>query len=590
MSTEPIVQAADFEASDGFKRLTAIMIATVTILAALAAFLQTDAGGKATKANRDAQTYAIEALGTRASGQAEVDYGWYGAAHSWYALDTLAQSADQRSDADAAARYRKVRDKIAKLSKLLDEPYFDPKSGLYPDESGYQVDTYLERSTELSERYIISAQLNNNWNDKANTYIVHLTLLAVSLALYGLSTTPENWTRWVFAGAGSLIVLVTVGWMTATVLTPVQVNPDAAISSYAKGYGQAWRGNPKDAIASFDEALKLAPNYANAAYERGNAHFSLASDTIGTDPSAAQEELRLAAADFETARKAGKDDGSVNWNLGWDYYLLGFYEESATASRRALEFDPNLFAVRCNLGLTLLADGKIDDARREYAEAVRGVTQRVTEAHDAGREPPSSLWNLLDSCAIDVDNLVHRMDGEPRFWSQAPPRELIEDKPEVRDEIQRLITDFKSTLVALEYTGKVSGERPNANISAFRFVTHRQDENGDYQYDNEGFAIYDPVENATFANGIKKIGVEFDYQGIQKGQKEIWKVYRNGSEDPSLRVEAEWALDETGTGVKAISFAYSSVFVLASGEYTIELYIDNYLVQRGTCIIENAKE
>ena len=144
-------------------------------------------------------------------------------------------------------------------------------------------------------------------------------------------------TRWVFAGAGSLIVLVTVAWMTATVLTPVQVNPDTAISSYAKGYGQAWRGNPKDAIASFDEALKLAPNYANAAYERGNAHFSLASDTIGTDPSAAQEELRLAAADFETARKAGKDDGSVNWNLGWDYYLLGFYGESATASRRALE-------------------------------------------------------------------------------------------------------------------------------------------------------------------------------------------------------------------------------------------------------------
>jgi tetratricopeptide (TPR) repeat protein len=586
MSSEMITVPADSVPSDNFKRLTAIMIATVTILAALAAFLQTDAGGKATKANRDAQSYAIQALGARASGQAEVDYGWYGATHSWYALETLAKSADQRDDPDAAARYRTVRDAIAQLSPLMREPYFDPASGNYPDQYGYQSDVFLVKATEFSERYTVAAQLNNGWNGKANTYIVHLTLLAVALALYGLSSTPEDWTRWVFVGAGSLLVVTTVGWMAITIVTPVTVNPDTAITSYAAGYGLAWRGETTKAITSYDEAIKLAPNYANAYYERGNAHFSLASADLGLDPQTAQEELRLAANDYEQARRVGKEDGSVNWNLGWTYYLLGFYGESAVASRRALDIDPNLFAVRCNLGLTLLADGKIEEARTEYAEAVRGVTQRVTEARTAGLEPPSSLWGYLDACAIDVDNLTRRLDNQERYWTQAPPREVVADTPEVRAEAQRLINDFKSTLVALEYTGTLPGERPNPNVSAFRFVTHRQDENGEYQYDDEGFSIYDPVENATFANGIKKIGIEFDYQGITRGQKEIWKVYRNGSEDPSLRVEGDWELEDSGTGVKPISFAYSSVFVLSSGEYTVELYIDNYLVQRGTCVIE----
>jgi tetratricopeptide (TPR) repeat protein len=581
--------AADAEASDTFKRLTAIMIATVTILAALAAFLQTDAGGKATRANRDAQAYAIEALGARASGQAEVDYGWYGAAHSWYALDTLAKSADRRDDPDAAARYRSVRDEMISLSPLMQPPYFDPESGLYPDQYSYQADVFLVRATELSERYTVAAQLNNGWNAKANTYIVHLTLLAVALALYGLSTTPDNWTRWVFVAAGSLLVFATVVWMSITLVTPVTVNPEAAITAYAEGYGHSWRGDNDKAITSLSEAISLAPEYANAYYERGSAHFNLASANLGLDPQAAQEELRLAANDFEQARKAGKDDGSVNWNLGWTYYLLGFYGESADASRRALAADPNLFAVRCNLGLTLLADGNVEAARSEYAEAVRGVTQRVSEARDANREPPSSLWGYLDACAIDVDNLNRRLDDQARFWTQAPPRELIADTPEVRGEMQRLISEFKSTLVALEYTKDLPGERPNPNVSAFRFVSHRQDENDNYQYDSEGFAIYDPVEDGRFANGVKKISIEFDYQEIKKGQKETWKIYRNGVEDPSLRVTAEWGLNDSGIAVKDISYAYSSVFVLRSGEYTIELYIDNYLVQRGTCMIETGE-
>lgn len=579
----------DSEESEATKRLVSILIATTTIIAALAAFLQTDAGGRATQANRNAQRYAIEALGTRATGQSQVDYGWYGAAKMYYDLDTQASTLDSTGETAIAERIRRTRDKITTLSPLLAEPYFDPESGFYPSRGRFEADTFLVKATELSERYKVSATLNNIWNDKANTYIVHLTLLAVALALYGLSTAPDNWTRWVFIGAGCTLVLVTLAWMATTITTPVEVTSNQAIEAYAKGYGQAWRGDYEDAIATYDEVVKLAPEYASAFYERGSAHFSLTSDVLGEDPQAAQAELRLAAADYERARNAGKDDGSVNWNLGWTYYLLGFFDESITTSRRALELDPNLFAVRCNLGVTLLADGKLDEARREYADAIKIVTDRVIAARSDGKEPPSSLWFYLNSCAADVDSLERRLNDQGRFWTQAPPRDLIADTPEIRAEIQRLVSEIRTMLVSLEYTGQVPGERPTANISTFRFSTHRQDENGDFVYDDNNLPIYDPVENATFPSGTKKVGMLYDYQGMVPGQKEIWKVYRNGIENPSLRVVAEWGLGEQGTAVKPISYTYSTVFNFASGEYTVELYIDNHLVQRGSFIVAEAE-
>jgi hypothetical protein len=579
--------AENTSASETFKRITAIAIATVTIIAAVVAFLQTDADARGTRANRDAQRYAIEALGTRASGGSQVDYGWYGAAQAYYALNSLALTAIQSDDQQAAERYRSVRDKLTALSPLLQEPYFDPEGGFYPDRTSYAADVYLVQATELSELYNASSTLNNDWDDKANTYIVHLTLLAVALALFGLSTTPDDWTRWIFAGAATLIVSVTVIWMVVTFFSPVDVLNRSAIKAYAEGVGAAARGNTQQAISAYDTALGELPSYANAFYERGNAYFTLAQESLGTSPQAAQENLRRAAADYEAARKAGRDDSSVNWNLGWTYYLLGFFEESATANRRALAEKPDLFAVQCNLGATLLADGRIDEARQAYGTAVQIVTRRVAEARDAGKEPPASLWSYLDACASDVDSLQQRLTDANRFWTQAPPKELIADTPEIRTEMQRVISDMRGTLLALEYTGQLPGDRPTVNVSAFHYGMHRKDEDGNFVYDDQGRSIYDDVDDGVFPEGTQEVGILYDFQGLNDGQKEIWKVYRNGIEDPSLRVVAEWEIGESGAAVKPISYAFSRAFVLASGEYTVELYIDYHLVQRGTFVISN---
>ncbi len=584
--TEEPRRAPYRQGADPLDRLTAILIAAVTIVAATAAFLQTDASNHASVANRDAQNYSLEALGLRTAGQAEVDYGWYAATHTWFELDTLVRTAEQDGNNPAAKRYRDVRDRITNLSPLLQSPYFDREGSSYPDLSGYETDRFLVEATELSEQNTNAARLSNDWDGRANNYILHLTLLAVALALLGLSATRATWTRKLFVTAGSLIVLVTVCWMAVVAIGDIEETPDEAMDAFARGYGLAWRYQPQEAIEEFDEALAADPSYANAYYERGNAHLNLAFGDAGLDPEAAQDELTNGAEDLESARGAGKNDKNVNWNLGFVYYLTGDFEKAIAADERALEEDPTLFPVACNLGLTHLAAGDIEEAREQYAAALATVIDEVTVAKRADREPPSSLWLYLDLCASDLDSLRARLALDPRPWTQAPLRDAISDSDDLRREVDRLLVEIKDHLVALEYTGEPPGAPTTAETAPFQFGVARTDANGDPVVDRHGLPFFDPDPDATFPSGTDEVNVLFDYEDTVDGQKEAWKIYIDGEEEPALRIHADWSLGATGSAVLPISYTFSNAFVLQSGEYSVELYLDHRLVRRGGFTIE----
>lgn len=76
---------------------------------------------------------------------------------------------------------------------------------------------------------------------------------------------------------------------------------------------------------------------------------------------------------IESYRRAAKYEpklaGTCWGYIGWEYYVAGDFEGSATASRAAVSIDSTLGFVRYNLGLALLAQRKIDDAVPAYEEA-----------------------------------------------------------------------------------------------------------------------------------------------------------------------------------------------------------------------------
>lgn len=547
------------------EKLISFLIASVAILAAIITTMQTYAAGKGDEAKRASSQFAIQAMQSKTSGQTRVSRERQGAYQTWYELDLQALGAELAGDSEAAARYRAVRDHIATLVPIFTAPYFDPASGLAPDVAKYEADIYVVESTRFTEKFTAYNRLSKAWDNRANTFIVHLTLLAVTLSLYGLSTTLRGMMRGAFIGLGTVIAVIVALWALIAMLLPIPTIPEEAINAYAEGVGKAWYGDTAGAIADFDRALSIEPDYANALYERGNAHY-FAGD------------YQASLADYEAAWNTGREDTNVGWNLGWNYYILGRFDEAIEIDRRVLRQDPSLLGVQFNLALALMARGDFAEAEKEYYKGVNAAVFEVTKAHEQGVQPPSSFWYYMDASAQDIENLLFELDGTPKWWSQAPSRTMITvDHNQLRAQARNMFQLLKDTTTALEFSG--SAPNPNVTFTAtpFQFAQEEVDENGK-------FVRYNIA--TTFPYGINQMVVLFDYSGAIPGQSEIWKVYRNGYEDPTLRVIGTWRLQESGSAAKPISYAYSNLFIFATGEYTVELYIDNHLVQRGTFIVE----
>lgn len=547
------------------EKLISFLIASVAILAAVISAMQIYADGKNNEAKRASSQFAIQAMQSKTSGQTRVSREGRGAYQIWYELDLQALGADLAGDAEAATRYRAVRDHIAALTPIFSSLYFDPASRRSPNIAKYEADTYVVESARFTEKFAAYNRLSKAWDSRANTFVVHLTLLAVTLALYGLSATLRGVMRGVFIGLGTAIAAFVVLWALVVMILPLPSISEEAINAYAEGVGKAWYGDTRGAIADFDRALSIEPDYANALYERGNAYYL-------------EGDFEASVVDYEAAWNAGQEDTNVGWNLAWNYYLLGRFDDAIAMDRRILRQDPSLIGVQFNLALALMARGDFAEAEQEYYKGVNAAVAEVTRAHEQGVQPPSSFWYYMDASAQDIESLLFALEGIPKWWSQAPRREMITvDHNQLRAQARNMLQLLKDTTTALEFSG--TAPRPNVSFTAtpFQFAQEEVDENGN-------FVRYNIAQ--TFPFGINAVVVLFDYSGAITGQSEIWKVYRDGYEDPTLRVVGAWGLGESGSAAKAISYAYSNLFVFAPGEYTVELYIDYHLVQRGTFIVE----
>lgn len=545
-----------------FKQTIAVLIAVVTLCAAIIAYLQSDAGARDDRANRDNKRYALEAFGRQVSGNAAVNYAYNSAYQSWQELDLLAASAANRGDEAASQRYTILRDQARQFSPLLDAPYFDATTGEV-DLARYEADTYLAEVTGLQEAFLASSVVKDAWDAKSNTYIVHLTLLAVALFLFGLSlVTASGATRWIFSTMGAAITLVALLWAGRVYAEPVVDlrEQGQAIGAYAQGIGLAYQNKYEEAIAAFDTALQAAPTYANALAQRAEAQSALGNWVE-------------AAADYEKARTAGDQSGNTAGELAWIYYLQGRFDEAIAMNRTALQASPGELWIQYDLALSLLTAGQLDAAKAEYTAGMKLAAEQVAAAKAANAEPPSYLWWGLDDAASGLDDLVAILDGE----ESVPPLDKITNGEAIRPVAEELISQIKSLAVALEYSGQPPSAPLTAQISPFVFAEPIYDESGE---------VTDYTEIDAVPFGTQAVAVLFDYQGMVDGQEVLFKVYIDGEEDPSWRVIFPWEAGAEGSYEKPLSLDYSDNFVLAAGYYTVEIYVDGQLAQRGSFMVE----
>ena len=124
------------------------------------------------------------------------------------------------------------------------------------------------------------------------------------------------------------------------------------------------KGHTDAALAAFDEAIRLDPNFAMAHAARGEALWMRYLDT--RDAGAARD----AIAAGTTALRLNPDSGQARYSLALVLSGTGRLDEAIDELQRTLALQPNHDDARAELGSVLARQGKIDEAIAEFQKAI----------------------------------------------------------------------------------------------------------------------------------------------------------------------------------------------------------------------------
>ena len=120
---------------------------------------------------------------------------------------------------------------------------------------------------------------------------------------------------------------VIFNWLIFVVLVTIIAAIAPARIYLIKGKQHFSAGRYQEAIADYQQAIRLNPNFARAYVELGDAYRAL-------------ERYEEAAEAFKKATRL-EDESCASCGLGVTYYKSGRYEDAEKAFKRAIELDPN---------------------------------------------------------------------------------------------------------------------------------------------------------------------------------------------------------------------------------------------------------
>jgi len=193
--------------------------------------------------------------------------------------------------------------------------------------------------------------------------------------------------------AGLLLILGMASWQRTWVYQSqetlwtdtVAKNPNCWMGHCSLGVVLFQKGQVDDAVAQYQKALEIYPNYVAAHYNLGNALFqkwqldeALAQyqKAVEIYPNYAEAHINLgnalfqkgqldeAVAQFQKAVEINPNDAEGHYNFGNALFQKGQLDEAVDQFQKALEIAPNSFATHYNLGGALLQKGQLD---QDYA-------------------------------------------------------------------------------------------------------------------------------------------------------------------------------------------------------------------------------
>lgn len=576
-------------ADEAFKRWLAVLIAIATLLVGVATLLQNQSGARAAVLTRASQEAAVRATGELTRGQQRVAYDRWGVLALNDEMYTLAVR-NRALEADPLGKaYLEAQKQLQPLSPLLAGTYTKQDTTGYrstTDFGKYEADTFIVSARLYDEQRSAYAQASNAWNAKSDAYVAVIAILAVSLFLFALGSTLSGVIRYLFIVVGIGISTVAFVWMVGTTLTQVHEIPEAALQKVAEGTGygvvaadyvapsnaeyyrhanEFWQ----KAIDTYNEAVQLDPQYANAYSQRGQARLQV-------QPAQTQE----AVADYQKAIELGKREYSTYWNLGAALYWNGDYDKVEASSRAALELNDRICGPHLNIALAALAQGKPDVATSEFENALKRCDDVYQEAVARGERPPDSLWSSMQNSADQIDNLLCVLAKKHCYENRNLPKlSQFANQETVITTAENLRKRIKEALTALEFQGTTQVTPSGKRFDPFQFAYYIVD-------DKNAFINYAERDVFPYNTRVPDIDVLSNYHGMSQDDLVVWKVFRDGAEELGLRYFDKWNLQQDGPVVKRVN----SWYVPSPGLYELEVYVNGDLVQSGAFTISTQSE
>jgi superkiller protein 3 len=176
----------------------------------------------------------------------------------------------------------------------------------------------------------------------------------------------------------------------------IRLDPDFGDAHYELGSALGMRGQWQQAIFEFREAIRLQPNDQASHYNLGHALLT-------------EQDLDAAISELRTAIQLKPDDAYAYTDLGIALDRQGKRDEAIAAYRQAICLEPSNAVIHANLGVALVRQGKHEEGIARLREALR-LQPTAVEIH-------YNLANALDrmgrhSEAIDAFRTTIRLQPD----------------------------------------------------------------------------------------------------------------------------------------------------------------------------------
>ncbi len=165
-----------------------------------------------------------------------------------------------------------LKEALRPLAQSLQPPYFDPQLG-FSDMVQLVVDQNFVPATELNELQEVKNDEAAYRGGQADSFLLGITILAVSLFFYGLSLTISGRLRLFFTATGVCLTLAVVCFTLYTMSISFQAPSLDAIRLYSKAYGQEQKAQMYE-LLSYHTLVEKPVDEAIVLLQPGSGSFT----------------------------------------------------------------------------------------------------------------------------------------------------------------------------------------------------------------------------------------------------------------------------------------------------------------------------